>query len=350
MFLVFSSNIYAVPETTAPSQKSPSSYNPYCWDTHMVDQMLVCSKAHTQCANSCTPLGNSGAQIPCLSECSRILKLCYAQSTADYKVCIEAEKQAQKKQEVMRVSPSKEPATPSPQSDQAEVINDWIKDTFGELDIERIENGVEPERPPAITPEVEQAAEKAQPSGEYLIGIVKTVGSDRALVKYPGAQEFTDMKEVIIPPGSTIRARGQQIAIFTPGKGIILVQPGTEFTIPPTGLLNLPAGTVEIMGQTSTNTEFVDIIVIGTHYWVTHEPGKQTTVGVYEGEIKVKTKDGKTTMVTPSGDKPGVVIITQKLSIVKLVIAVIVLIAIVGGTIIILKKRGDKILRGKKKR
>src|SRR3989344_6014586 len=102
LFLAFSSNIYAAPEETTPSQKSLSSYNPYCWDTYMIDQMAVCSKAHTQCVNNCTPLGNSGTQVPCLTECNRILNLCYKQSSSDYKVCIENERQTQKKQEIIQ--------------------------------------------------------------------------------------------------------------------------------------------------------------------------------------------------------------------------------------------------------
>jgi len=111
-FLVFSSSVYAVPEETTSSQNSSSSYNPYCWDTHMVDQMFVCSKTHTQCVNKCTPL-NSGEQVPCLNECSKTLDVCYKQSSADYKACIEAEKQAQKQPETNQIKPSENPESPS---------------------------------------------------------------------------------------------------------------------------------------------------------------------------------------------------------------------------------------------
>jgi len=91
-FFVFHSSVYAVPEESTSSQKPPSSYKPYCWNTHMVDQMAVCSKTHTQCVNKCTPLGNSGGQVPCLNQCSKTLDLCFKQSSADYHACIEAEK------------------------------------------------------------------------------------------------------------------------------------------------------------------------------------------------------------------------------------------------------------------
>ena len=111
-FLVFSYSVYAVPEETTSSQNSSSSYNPYCWDTHMGDQMAVCSKTHTQCVNKCTPLGNSGGQVPCLNECSNALDVCFKQSSADYKTCIEAERQAKKQPETNQIKPSGNPESP----------------------------------------------------------------------------------------------------------------------------------------------------------------------------------------------------------------------------------------------
>jgi len=81
-------------------------------------------------------------------------------------------------------------------------------------------------------------------------------------------------------------------------------------------------------------------MVIGTHFWVKNDPEKkQTLVGVYEGKVEVKTKDGQTTTVSPNGDKPGIIIATQKLSVTKLVLAGLVLAAVIGGAIFFLKRK-----------
>ena len=77
-----------------------------------------------------------------------------------------------------------------------------------------------------------------------------------------------------------------------------------------------------------------------THYSVSRNQDKKATlVVVYEGEVEVKTKDGKTISVTPDGDQPGVVVISQKLSPVKLAIFVVVLAVVAGGAFLIIKRK-----------
>ena len=371
-FLVFSSNVYAASGETTPSQKSSNSYNPYCWDTHMIKDISVCNKAYLSCVKPC-PGQDLKANAVCLSACSKVHTDCLKSASAAYRACIEAEKQAQKQQEIKQVSPSEVPVSSSPQPNQTakpnspvkdvnqvEAISSWIRDVFGELDIEHIESGVQLERPQAITEQDQAIMYKAPSQASYSIGIINTEGDSHGLIKYPGSQEFTDIKMGDIPPGSIIKSRDDQIVIFTgTGEGgIIVVESDSEFTVPQTGPLDLSYGTVEIKEEKPSqqpvqphdiSTEFIDIFVIGTHYWITHEPGKQTTAGVYEGEVKVKTKDGKTALITPSGNKPGVVMVTQKLSIIKLVVAGLVLIAAVGGAIIFLKRKGNRAFRLKKK-
>lgn len=86
-------------------------------------------------------------------------------------------------------------------------------------------------------------------------------------------------------------------------------------------------------------TDFLDIVVIGTHFWVKNDPDRKLTlVGVYEGKVEVKTKDGQTTTVSPNGDpstgsgqsKPGVVAVAQKPSVAKLSVDGLVLAVIIG--------------------
>lgn len=98
-------------------------------------------------------------------------------------------------------------------------------------------------------------------------------------------------------------------------------------------------------------TETLDLMVIGTHFWMSHYPDKkQTMVVAYEGKVQVKTNDGKTTILTPDGDKPGVIAVSQKLSVWKLVLTGLVFTTVIGGAIFFLKRRGKKIFPSKTKR
>lgn len=98
-------------------------------------------------------------------------------------------------------------------------------------------------------------------------------------------------------------------------------------------------------------TEIVDLIVIGTHFWVSHDPDKKhTVVGVYEGKVEVKTKDGKTATVSPNGDpstssglgKPGIVVVSQKLSIIKIFTALGIMTLVVSSIFWFIKRKTAK--------
>lgn len=96
-------------------------------------------------------------------------------------------------------------------------------------------------------------------------------------------------------------------------------------------------------------TPNVEVKVSGTHFWTSYDKDKkQSIVGVYEGQVEIKTKDGKTTTITPNGDKPGVVMVTQKLSVTKLAIVGIVLVAVIVGIVLLIRRK--RILRLSKKK
>ena len=113
-------------------------------------------------------------------------------------------------------------------------------------------------------------------------------------------------------------------------------------------LLNLEEGEVEVIknksgvsdsGYDGIKTPNATVLSVQTHYWVSFDKKTdQTTVAVYEGKVEVKTKDGKTTTVSPNGNKPEVVVIAQKLSVTKLALAGIILTAVTVGIIFFLKK------------
>lgn len=89
--------------------------------------------------------------------------------------------------------------------------------------------------------------------------------------------------------------------------------------------------------------DFFDLFVVQTHFWISQSQDKKLAViGVYEGEIEVKTKDGKTIRIKPDGDKPGVVVVSRKLSPVKLALASVVLVGIIGGIIWFLNRNKKK--------
>lgn len=113
-------------------------------------------------------------------------------------------------------------------------------------------------------------------------------------------------------------------------------------------------GTVEVEtneNNTEVKTPTAIINTKGTHYWVSYDANKrETIIGVYEGKVEVKTKDGKTTTVIPDGDKPGVAVVTQKLSPAQLALSVLIAVAVISGVVLFLKKRVMNKLTVRKKR
>lgn len=133
--LIYPSVIYAGNDEASPAAKSSSGYDPKCWNTHMVDQMAVCSKEHGSCANSCTKK-DLKANALCLTECNNVLKVCYKKASADYKVCIETEKQAKKQQETKELEPK------ATQNKPSEAVNPFNIFAFNPLEIWRNIQGV----------------------------------------------------------------------------------------------------------------------------------------------------------------------------------------------------------------
>jgi len=114
-------------------------------------------------------------------------------------------------------------------------------------------------------------------------------------------------------------------------------------------VVELPEGELEVKVKNVNRAEnkfgvdagWFEVTVSRTHFWVSNDPDKKlAVVGVYEGEVEVKTSDGKTVKVTPNGDSPGVVVIRRGLSIPKLVLAGGTLATIIiGGALLVSRKR-----------
>ncbi len=167
--------------------------------------------------------------------------------------------------------------------------------------------------------------------------------------------------------GSTSEMVTFRYAWDTKSGAVVNVAPKTEikFVKPAPGeavkeakrMIVLDKGEIEVKvkndnpeNKFGVQTEILDLIVIGTHFWVSHDlDKKQTMMAVYEGKVEVKTKDGKTTLVSPNGDKPGIVVVSQKLSAWKLALAGFILAMVAAGLVFFVKRR-NKTIRPKKAR
>lgn len=86
--------------------------------------------------------------------------------------------------------------------------------------------------------------------------------------------------------------------------------------------------------------DFFDLFVIQTHFWVKYDPDKKlAAINVYEGEVEVRTKDGKSVKITPNGEDPGILLISRRPSMTKLALIGFILTAIFGGAIFLRKRK-----------
>lgn len=235
---------------------------------------------------------------------------------------------------------------------------------------------------PELLPKIPEPAISTDSEGKlwnFLPGYIPpkegkiSIVSGQGQIKPPGSYQFipvintSNSSEMVTYTflGSTFKNSANDVAQFryvwdTNSGAVINVFPQAEvqFAKPVSGeavkeakrmiMLNKGELEVKIKNDNAKNkfgvqTDYLDLIVIGTHFWVSHDPNsKQTVVGVYEGKVEVKTKDGQTAAVTPDGDKPGVIVVSQKLSLTKLAFSGVVLAAAIGGTLLFLKKKKSK--------
>lgn len=285
--------------------------------------------------------------------------------------------------------PTEKPKAES-QKSSAEAVNDWIKNTFSDVDFEKMEEKLEAERLYGRTPEItEQIIKEAQTKWDAMFKEPKTdkdytpyrldILNGEASVKYPGENEWRDLKTGDkIPPGSTLFTGADTTTVLSiKDKGVVEILPFTEITVSEEGLeraagegktdtsIKLRKGEIEVnvergpyRATMQVQTPSLAVAVRGTHFWVSFIQDKnRSTVGVYKGEVEVSVKDGQKASVKPAGDpstgsgqsKPGVVIVSQKLSPIKLAIAGLVLATIIGGVVLLLKRKFSFKINKKKK-
>lgn len=187
-----------------------------------------------------------------------------------------------------------------------------------------------------------------------------------ASIKYPGENEWKELKAGDkIPPGSRIFTGMDTTTMITiKNKGVIQVLPFTEITVNEYGLdkaatvgqtttdIKIDTGEIEVYTEKqfyedlvrwrpSLRVQFFNNYAAprGTHFWVSYDKVKNlSAIGVYKGEVEVKSQ-GETRLVSPTSDGPGIIVIAQKLSPVKIAIFGLVSVAVVGGAILVLRRK-----------
>lgn len=124
-------------------------------------------------------------------------------------------------------------------------------------------------------------------------------------------------------------------------------------------VLELEQGAVEVKVKNDNLSEnkfgvdagWLGVTVSRTHFWVSKDEDKKSAiVAVYEGEVEVRIRNGKTVNVSPENGKPGVLVVSQKLSPVKVGIAGLIVVGVLGGIILLLRKRITSKVFSKKKK
>lgn len=234
--------------------------------------------------------------------------------------------------------------------------------------------GVDPkeilERKPKVTwvDKDKLRRQKEQPDSPFKLDIL----NGQAQIKYPGEKDWKPLAAGDkIPSGSTLFTGMDTTTVLSiKDKGVVQILPFTEITVSEQGLeqatkerktttdIDLRTGEIELNVEGNVYTGTLMNVstpqsttsVRGTHFWVSYNKDKRLSiVGVYKGQVEVKTSgNDKPTLVSPKGDpsagsgqvKPGVVLVTSKLSLVKLTLAGLVLAAVIGGAVFFLKRKG----------
>ena len=77
-----------------------------------------------------------------------------------------------------------------------------------------------------------------------------------------------------------------------------------------------------------------------THYAVFHNRDRKITlVQVYEGEVELTTSKNQTTSIIPNGDEPGIATVSKEISIIRLILAILTVVALSGVLIVFIKKK-----------
>ena len=325
---------------------------------------------------------NSGEiYTTCMKEsgCSAKSDACYKKAQESYYACLDviskAKENLPKEAVTEEQSDQSNQTSPIESKTPAQAISDWIMENELTVDVARIER-LEREnldvkfygRTPQMTEEIIKEAQEdwrnmfESPKIEPEISLRARVDYIRGDADYKllGSDEWIPVKTGdVIPPGATLFTGMDATLVFSvQDMGVFQMLPFTEITVSEENIkgashtdIKLNTGDIEVSVEGGVYTSTLQIStptsiagVKGTHFWVSYVKDKRLAItGVYKGEVEVTARDSnQSASVSPNGDKPGVVVVTQKLSLVKLGMVSLVLIAIIGSTVVFLKKRSKR--------
>lgn len=206
---------------------------------------------------------------------------------------------------------------------------------------------------------IERAQQKQEAESNELFEEVKFVQEASARFGELRLQDKIRAGEIVKKYDTRVEATDQPVLIKM-DSGTLKLHPlngQTGVIEPESNWPMLKSGALDVIVEPQNDQQFevqtpnMDLFVIGTEFSVIYDPKKdQTLVAVYKGQVEVKTKTGQKEILSPKGDKPGVVLVSQKLSVWKLVLTGLIFTAVIGGAIFFLKRRGKKISPFKKKK
>ena len=385
--------------TPNPSPKSNQSMSPDCWRKYM--QVTGCLPKLAECNAKC-PIKEYDAA--CMNACAKEKDTCDANAKASYDACVKTgnidQNQAKTKQgaksgsipvfigdwfktvsgaiwlhdwvvDIEAILFTGQDTAELANTEKALQYIDSITDEYAQFATGQTKDQLEEllDREPDVTDEVVNQLKQKTHDSPYTLDILK----GQAQIKYPGQNRWVDLKEGDkIPTGSTIFTGMDTTTLLNiRDKGVVEVLSFTELTVSEKGLeegakenktstdIHLKTGEIEVnvdpylpsSGSSgpqgwgmSIYGPYYSAAVRGTHFWVKQEKGKQfAAVGVYKGTVEVKANGSNTsTFITPNGNKPGMVVITQKPSVVKLALGGLLLLTAIGGVVFFLKRRGSK--------
>ncbi len=218
-------------------------------------------------------------------------------------------------------------------------VNRWIEESFGELETKKIErDNLEYElygRSPQMT---EQIIGEAQEAWK------KSADGVRFFDEKSFPQKWRTTVGDQLKLGAEVVSGDDFTVIFKADGGSILYYPSSFGVYVDESTYNLESGEIEV----KTGAAPIDIKTLnafikskGTHYRVLYDPNKQlTAVTVYEGEVEITARDGKTMRLVADGDGPGVAVVRKRLSVPRLVLIGGILAAIIiGGAFLVFRKR-----------
>ena len=277
------------------------------------------------------------------SDCEGKSSACGDKALANFRACNKGE--SRKEEELIQPA---EPWTSikfmtDEMRQKSQEINQWIEENLGEFETKRIEEkrfdleiyGRTPQITEAIIKQAQEEWKKlneqvwSEPESEYIwqdewpddIKSEPWSNNSGAIIRSPSwALMYLEETKKLAPNGTTTRT---------------LTLKGKEGEVEVKITNENPA-----QNKFRVQTNSVRVVAPRTHFWVSQNSDKnQTVVGIYEGEVQITTKDGKTTSLLPDGDKPGVVVVVQKLSVVKFAIAGVILAIILGGALLVIKRK-----------